>query len=65
MKYRALISFSGLFSMAQGEVREISDQAVADGLAKVGYIEPVDEPAVKSAEEPKKAEPKKKTTKKK
>lgn len=43
MKYRALVSFSGLLvSMAQGEVREITDSALAERLIKVGYIMPVD-----------------------
>ena len=42
MKYRALVSFSGLLvSMAQGEVREITDTALAERLIKVGYIMPV------------------------
>ena len=43
MKYRALVSFSGLLvSMAQGEVREITDSALAERLIKVGYIMSVD-----------------------
>lgn len=43
MKYRALVSFSGLLvSMAQGEVKDITDSALAERLIKVGYIMPVD-----------------------
>lgn len=36
--YKALISFSGLINMAAGEVREISDLAIAKDLIKAGYI---------------------------
>ena len=39
MKYRALVSFTGTISMAMGEVREISDSALANNLLKVNYIE--------------------------
>jgi len=41
--YRALISFSGLVSMAMGEVRDISDPSIVQDLLKAGYIEPVEE----------------------
>lgn len=37
--YKALVSFSGVVSMAAGEVREISDPSVAADLLKAGYIE--------------------------
>ena len=43
MKYRALVSFTGSVSMAGGEVREISDLAIAKNLLKVGYVEEVKE----------------------
>ena len=65
MMYKALISFTGLVSMAQGDVREISDTSLANDLLKAGYIKeakedkPKDEPEAK----PKKA-PKKETVKK-
>ena len=63
MKYRALVSFSGLLvSMAQGEVREITDSALAERLIKVGYIMPMEKPA--KVEEPAE-EPEKKPTKRK
>lgn len=39
MKYRALVSFSGLVSMAKGDVREISDVSLANDLLKASYIE--------------------------
>ena len=38
MRYKALISFSGIVSMAEGEVREISDKALIDDLTDAGYI---------------------------
>lgn len=41
MKYRALVSFTGLVSMAKDEVREISDLTIANGLLKAKYIEEV------------------------
>ena len=39
--YKALVSFGGQVSMAQGEVREISDKAVVKDLLKAKYIEEV------------------------
>jgi hypothetical protein len=39
MKYKALVSFTGLMSMAMGEVREISDPSISSDLIKAGYIE--------------------------
>lgn len=41
MKYRALVSFSGVISMAEGEVREIEDPTIVNDLLKAGYIHPV------------------------
>lgn len=41
MVYRALISFSGVISMAAGEERELKDQYLIDDLLKAGYIAPV------------------------
>lgn len=43
MKYRALVSFSGLISMSMGEEREIKDQYLIDDLLKAGYIAPIRE----------------------
>lgn len=37
--YRALLSFSGVISMARGEIREIQDEKIAKELLKSGYIE--------------------------
>lgn len=48
MMYKALISFTGIVSMAKGEVREISDLAIANNLLKVKYIEEVKEKKAKS-----------------
>lgn len=39
--YRAKVSFSGIISMAEGEVKNITDEAVANDLLKAGYIEEV------------------------
>lgn len=36
--YEALISFSGLICMEQGEVRDIPDSSLADDLLNAGYI---------------------------
>ena len=68
--YRALISFSGQVSMAEGEIREISDKNIVDDLLDAKYIEEItpDDPKKKpEAEQPKEAKPetKKKTTRKK
>lgn len=39
--YKALVSFSGVLSMARGETRNIDDEKIAKDLLKSGYIEPV------------------------
>ena len=38
MTYRALVSFSGVISMAMGEIREITDESIVNDLLKAGYI---------------------------
>lgn len=38
MKYRAVVSFSGAVSMAEGEIAEIADKAVSEDLLNAGYI---------------------------
>lgn len=43
MTYKAMISFSGLVSMAEGEVREISDSSLAKELLRCGYIKEAEE----------------------
>ena len=58
MLYKATVSFSGLISMASGEVRELSDQAIIDDLLKAGYIMELD--TEKQAEAEDKPKPKKK-----
>lgn len=55
--YKALKSFSGLISMAEGEQREINDPIIIKDLVNAGYIEEV-KPA-EAKEKPKN----KKTTK--
>lgn len=57
MTYRALVSFSGLISMAMGEVREITDKSIVKDLLKAGYIEemkPENKPEAKKARKEKK-----------
>ena len=43
MEYRAKVSFSGIISMAAGQVAEIADPTIAKDLLKAGYIEEVKE----------------------
>lgn len=43
MKIKALVSFSGAFSMYKGEVRECSDKVILQDLLQAGYIEEVKE----------------------
>lgn len=40
MRYKALKSFSGVISMAEGDEKEINDKAVVDDLLNAGYIKP-------------------------
>lgn len=49
MMYKALVSFTGVVSMAAGEVREIPSPSVVRDLIRAGYIEAVkdDKPANK------------------
>ena len=42
--YKALKTFSGLISMAEGEVREIKDLSIVKDLLNAKYIEEVKEP---------------------
>ena len=57
MQYKALVSFTGLVSMACGDVREISDVSIAKDLLKAGYVVEVGT-EVKNAEEKPKAKTK-------
>ena len=65
MKYKATISFTGVVSMAMGDVKEL-DSSVAENLVKVGYLIPLDKKAepkeepVEEVKETKKKSPKKK-----
>ena len=65
MLYRATVSFSGLISMAGGEVRDLSDQAIIDDLLQAGYIMDVNDELPKEAEEKPKKTTKKPATKRK
>lgn len=41
MAYRALVSFAGVVSMSQGEVKDNIDGEIAKDLLRAGYIEEV------------------------
>lgn len=43
MKIKALVSFSGAFSMYKGEVRECSDKVILQDLLQAKYVEEVKE----------------------
>lgn len=43
MLYKAKVSFSGLISMAEGEVKEILDSSIAKDLLNAGYIEKIED----------------------
>ena len=64
MLYKALVSFSGTISMAMGEVREITDEPIADDLLKAHYIEAFVADDKSIEDEPEKAENKPKKRKK-
>ena len=49
MKYKALVSFSGLVSMSKGEVKEIKDKDIVTDLLRACYIEPLEKPKKKSS----------------
>lgn len=61
---RALVSFSGLISMAQGEIREIADEAMKKDLLSAGYIEEITPDSEPKKKPTKKSTGKKKTAKK-
>ena len=67
MMYQALVSFTGLISMAKGDVKEISDISLANDLLKAGYIvnisEPITEKEQKNVTEKKARSPKRKEKK--
>jgi hypothetical protein len=42
MLYIALVSFSGVIEMAQGEIKELTDQALISDLTNAGYIREYD-----------------------
>lgn len=41
MRYRALVGFSGIVSMAKDEVKELADEFVINDLLNANYIEEV------------------------
>ena len=61
MKYKALVSFSGLVNMRAGDVADV-DPAFVDDLLRAGYIIPFEADAKADAKPEKKAS-KPKTTK--
>lgn len=46
MKYKALVSFVGKISMAQGEERDFADSSVISDLLRVGYLIPIEKAEV-------------------
>lgn len=58
--YKALKSFSGVVSMAEGEVKDISDPTIVKDLVEAGYIEEVKPAKSKATDEPAKKAPAKK-----
>lgn len=52
--YRATVSFSGVVSMAMGEVREILDESIAKDLLNAGYIEEIKEERIEQVKTVKK-----------
>ena len=55
--YKALKSFSGVISMAEGDIKDISNPIIVKDLVKAGYIEEV-KPAETKAKKKKTAEEK-------
>lgn len=51
--YKALVSFCGVVSMAEGDVRELTDNEVIKDLINAGYIEEI-QPAEDKAKPAKK-----------
>lgn len=43
MKIKALVSFSGAFSMYKGETKECNDKVILQDLLQAGYVEEVKE----------------------
>ncbi len=41
MRYKALVGFSGIVSMAKDEVKELTNQNIIDDLLNAKYIEEV------------------------
>ena len=60
MAYKALCSFSGKVSMAEGEIKDIKDERIIKDLLRARYIE-----EVKVIDSAKETKPKKKKTPKK
>ena len=66
MRYKAIVSFSGVISASKGKVIEINDSALADDLLKAGYIIPFEADKPKTeAVKPQNEGEKPKTTKRK
>ena len=60
MQYKAIVSFSGKVSMAMGQVRDISDESLANDLLRAGYIIPLEAKHTEKAIEEKAEKPKSK-----
>lgn len=65
MKIEALRSFSGLITMAAGEVREYNDDFVVNDLLQAGYVKEVKPSKTQAGGLSEDGEPSKKTARKK
>ncbi len=54
MKIKALVSFSGAFSMYKGEIRECNDKVILQDLLQAKYVEEVKEEKPKAKKQVKK-----------
>lgn len=57
MKIKALVSFSGAFSMYKGEIRNCEDKAILQDLLQAKYIEEVKEKPKKDVKSKNDSEP--------
>ena len=64
MLLRATKSFSGIVSMGNGEIKDISDKAIVKDLLDAGYVERVEDPAPVKAAKTEKPAAKKAASKK-
>ena len=51
MKIKALVCFSGAFSMCKGEIKECNDKVILQDLLQANYVEEVKEKPKKDVKE--------------